>query len=508
MADNLVLGWRVTSSLDPAYWLSPKAVIGGHTTKDLVQVSADSIDKHTVIIAQSGSGKSFFLGRLIEEIQVKTRARCLILDPNGDFLRCKLVSSRDELWERPAFDNRTRMGYLTHDRKHDFEQAWASIGIRISSQTTTEPLSVPWGAVSADVLAASADGLYRDDVTNCHLIVRALLMLTPGRTLNGTMALSASELLDEAESIIGDSTDPEQLRRRLIDDYCVQKLAKQAAALKNPSRKATDWEVEVELESLDAAVETVTQLRRYVSTKGAMHYFGRARILLGGRVFVPAASLRMDPRRLSVFDLSSISEDELRLVVSSVIADEKDRARAAWRRQLQGFDSVDQRVPTFIVIDEAHNLIPEDPPSPAARLLRDQLRTIAAEGRKYGLFLVLVSQRPDKLDRLAVSECENKVVMRLGGAAVLHRTKELLGLDDIPERQLKSCLSFRSGRGILAGAWARHAYTLFFAAARRTEEGGRSLNSRFWANSDRPKLESVVPPSRKKLAISKKKRAR
>ncbi|MDW0169591.1 MAG: DUF87 domain-containing protein [Nitrososphaeraceae archaeon] len=38
-------------------------------------------------MAQSGSGKSFFLGRLIEEIKIKSKARCLNLDPNGDFTK-------------------------------------------------------------------------------------------------------------------------------------------------------------------------------------------------------------------------------------------------------------------------------------------------------------------------------------------------------------------------------------------------------------------------------------
>jgi DNA helicase HerA-like ATPase len=58
----------------------------------------------------------------------------------------------------------------------------------------------------------------------------------------------------------------------------------------------------------------------------------------------------------------------------------------------------DQRVPTFIVLDEAHNFIAANPRSRHESLVREQFCTIAAEGRKFGLFLILVSQRPDKLD--------------------------------------------------------------------------------------------------------------
>ena len=63
---------------------------------DMVRILTKKMDTHTVIIAQSGSGKSFFLGRLIEEIMIKSKARCLILDPNGDFR--KIYKIDEELW--------------------------------------------------------------------------------------------------------------------------------------------------------------------------------------------------------------------------------------------------------------------------------------------------------------------------------------------------------------------------------------------------------------------------
>jgi DNA helicase HerA-like ATPase len=85
------------------------------------------------------------------------------------------------------------------------------------------------------------------------------------------------------------------------------------------------------------------------------------------------------------------------------------------------------RVPLFVVVEEAHNIVPAKPTSFAAEALKNQLRTIAAEGRKYDVFLILVTQRPDKIDPLIVSECENRAVMRLGARAVLTKAESLLG---------------------------------------------------------------------------------
>lgn len=83
----LTLGWQVNATFSPKYWLEPGMRPGRQQDSDLVMVPAEAMAYHTAIIAQSGSGKSFFLGRLVEEILLQTKARCLILDPNADFRR-------------------------------------------------------------------------------------------------------------------------------------------------------------------------------------------------------------------------------------------------------------------------------------------------------------------------------------------------------------------------------------------------------------------------------------
>src|ERR1700719_274025 len=72
LTENLVLGWKVTKGLEPQHWEQQNARPGKHKLTDVVSAVPKSIAHHTVIIAQSGSGKSFFLGRLIEEILLKT----------------------------------------------------------------------------------------------------------------------------------------------------------------------------------------------------------------------------------------------------------------------------------------------------------------------------------------------------------------------------------------------------------------------------------------------------
>src|SRR5688500_9218398 len=92
---NLVLGWQVARAGNPRYWLKPNAQVGAQSPDDLVTVPPGSMATHTAIVAQSGSGKSFFLGRLIEELLLRTKARCLIFDPNADFRRAHEVEAAE-----------------------------------------------------------------------------------------------------------------------------------------------------------------------------------------------------------------------------------------------------------------------------------------------------------------------------------------------------------------------------------------------------------------------------
>src|SRR5687768_10895957 len=111
---RLILGWQMTPMLEPKYWVGDEPKLGGEALDDLVTVSSEAIAGHTAIIAQSGSGKSFFLGRLIEEILIQTKSRCLILDPNADFR--KVHETEDEsLWKEARYNRQKRRGKLPHE---------------------------------------------------------------------------------------------------------------------------------------------------------------------------------------------------------------------------------------------------------------------------------------------------------------------------------------------------------------------------------------------------------
>src|SRR5437763_2796392 len=127
-SSHLILGWQVNSIREPQYWSDPKAKAGSPKQKPyLAQTPSKTIAAHTAIIAQSGSGKSFFLGRLVEELVLQTHSRCVVLDPNADFRRLNEVESAD-LWKNAEYDLSDRRGRLPHERsRQDFLSRWSRV---------------------------------------------------------------------------------------------------------------------------------------------------------------------------------------------------------------------------------------------------------------------------------------------------------------------------------------------------------------------------------------------
>jgi DNA helicase HerA-like ATPase len=158
----------------------------------------------------------------------------------------------------------------------------------------------------------------------------------------------------------------------------------------------------------------------------------------------------------TVLDLGSLERQEEQLAIAlSVLND-------LWHRR-------EERRPVLLVIDEAHNLCSPDLESLLGRAVRDRIIQIAAEGRKYGLWLLLSTQRPSKVHSGIVSQCDNLTLMRMNSPNDLTELADLFGF--VPRQLLAQASRFRQGEALLAGGFVP-APTITQVAARMTVEGG------------------------------------
>jgi Helicase HerA, central domain len=126
---------------------------------DFFKIPTNKMDRHAVIIAQSGSGKSFFLGRLIEELMIKSKARCLILDPNGDFRKINKIDR--SLWSNnnnktlKNYDSKSGKGKFTLESMDEFAALWQNVlgdltikSNRVTTESNYEKLKIWWPSLA------------------------------------------------------------------------------------------------------------------------------------------------------------------------------------------------------------------------------------------------------------------------------------------------------------------------------------------------------------------------
>ena len=108
---------------------------------------------------------------------------------------------------------------------------------------------------------------------------------------------------------------------------------------------------------------------------------------------------------LKIVDFSEIPSDILPLIISLV-------AKLAF--STQQWTPTEHRHPLALFCDEAHLYIPERHSSGGIEgFAVDAFERIAKEGRKYGVGLVVISQRPSEVNRTVLSQCNNLVAMSL-----------------------------------------------------------------------------------------------
>lgn len=185
-----------------------------------------------------------------------------------------------------------------------------------------------------------------------------------------------------------------------------------------------------------------------------------------------------NPARVMCLDLGSLEEPEQRYITTAAALETLwSNARQAWSKALASPSDQDQRCPVFIVIDEAHNIAPAEAIPEAARPTLETLVRIAMEGRKYGLFLILATQRPARVNSNLLSQCDNLILMKMSNPADVRLAEERFGF--IPSGWAERALEFKKGEVLLCGQFAdRPAFAQ--VASRRTVEGGRSLRDSVW----------------------------
>lgn len=120
---------------------------------------------------------------------------------------------------------------------------------------------------------------------------------------------------------------------------------------------------------------------------------------------------------VKIIDFSEVPSDILPLIVSLI-------ARVIFF--VQQWVDKDKIAPIALFCDEAHLYIPESATQGTEKTSLQSFERISKEGRKYGLSLIVITQRPSEVDRTVLSQSSNFIAMKLTNAEDQNVIKRLL----------------------------------------------------------------------------------
>lgn len=270
----------------------------------------------------------------------------------------------------------------------------------------------------------------------------------------------AMNLTEHCEAFIT-SADDEAVVDRNILATCLQRARARNVRLSDAARVTADAPIPYQLADLTTALEQeagklekLADASRYVQLRLTIEqHFADPRFgfifnadywnltlenLLGEILRIPDAG-----QPVSIIDLAGVPTEIVNVVVATLSRLVLDYAIKTPRTI---------RTPMLLVCEEAHRYLPRHQTRETAAVRR-QLERIAREGRKYGVCLGLVSQRPSELSETALSQCGTILSLRLNNiedqrhliASLPEGARNLVGV--VASLGNRECIA--SGEGVL-----------------------------------------------------------
>lgn len=153
---------------------------------------------------------------------------------------------------------------------------------------------------------------------------------------------------------------------------------------------------------------------------------------------------------ITVIDLSGVPFEVLSITVSLIsrMIFEYGYFYKRMRFAANKDEKINNDVPILLVYEEAHKYVPNSELA-KYRSSKQSIERIAKEGRKYGVTLLLASQRPSEISETIFSQCNNFIAMRLTNPVDQAYVKKLL--PDTLGSVIDKMASFKQGEALLVG---------------------------------------------------------
>lgn len=318
--------------------------------------------RHAVIVGSTGSGKSWSVARILEQVAQLKSANAILFDIHGEytplnsdgFTHYKIAGPNDTVSADKLF---LPYWLLT------YEEMLSMMLDRSDSNAPNQAM-----LFSTEVLKLKREHLAFCDHREMENVI----------TLDSPIPYSLKTLISELETL-----DTEMVQG--------QRSEKQGPYHGKLTRFIQRLKAKIEDKRLNFMFSQDSSLLEYDYMNDICEKLMRPSDNSNGGV--------------KIIDFSEVPSDILPLIASLV-------ARVIFAVQ----QWAEVHTPIAIFCDEAHLYIPASSESTMDTQSVGSFERIAKEGRKYGVGLVVISQRPSEVNRTVLSQCNNFVAMRLTNA--------------------------------------------------------------------------------------------
>jgi len=391
------------------------------------EIYPEKFQAHTLITGQSGCGKSSLVGRLVEELLLRGAGNVLLFDYNYEFAQFNKTNSK-------VFKGTWNKSNCAEDDKDAFTTVWKPLSKEFEFRSTRslqrnnqklKQIKIKYSDIPLEQ-KAYLYGIDRDKDAGAYWLIQLI---------SRTKELSSR--IKEADGL-----------KKLLSDI-------------------ERWMEKRWSNGDECLGDVVHQIPQYMNRLDQAKFVNGAERLIGHEIITfdeKDTSPYLDEDFFeSLFALKKFCEIDMlnfdqeqetirKFVVLYALYRIWSIAKERYRKHKDEESPADKNNDLsnlFIVIDEAHNIVPEDNgiDSDLSREVVRMLKTIAAEGRKFHLFLILISQRPNKINANVISECDNFIIMKSTPATIELLEKQL----SLPGYCVQETQRYQTGQALYYG---------------------------------------------------------
>ncbi|MDJ1176941.1 ATP-binding protein [Roseofilum capinflatum] len=416
------------------------------------------VSRHLAILAMTGAGKSWTSRRIIEQLAIKNYP-IVIFDPHGDYTG---------LSDIPEIQNKVKRYYAQFPV---FEQESDTIASIVSSL----------GYELTDAMKSRFDDVFK--AASCFIV-------------------DDPNEMQERTNWLSDKINKPDLKKYGIkpDLWLIANLAEAGeSVLQNDSKKVkTDNEDQKKLEEwgwsrlsqysgTDKRTLEGIKKRTYTAAKElqGMEQRNKKYAAYGNPLPKDRTEL-VNYGQISIISLTGYT-DEFRATIYSIIANDIFESKV----------KNDLTYPVLLLLEEAHNFAPGKPNTIAEQKAITVTKKIAQEGRKFGVGLMLVSQRPSRLDETTLAMCNSYIVMRMLNPADQSFIRKVI--ENLGEEETKMLPDLEVGEAILSGQFT--SFPILVKMKPPESQGEREEKNAF--DTLEEEHRKVVAPNNRKPSKSK-----